>query len=80
MCRCRTERKKRRFLIKETEEQMERVFSAYGTPLTAVSSFRYLGRTFPSTDDNWPAVERNLQRGVGGMGTVDEDLGNGGSG
>ena len=41
---------------------MERVFSAYGTPLTVVSLFRYLERTLFSTDKNWPAVEQNLQR------------------
>ena len=47
MCRCGTERKGRRFLFEEMEEDMEehmvRVFLAYGTPLTAVSLFRYLG-------------------------------------
>ena len=39
-----------------------RVFLAYGTPLTEVSSFRYLGQTLSSTDDNWSEVERNLRR------------------
>ena len=38
-----TEREKMRFLVEETEYQMGRVFSEYGTPLTAVSLFRYLG-------------------------------------
>ena len=30
-------------LVEEAEEQMGWVFSAYGTPLQAVSSFCYLG-------------------------------------
>ena len=39
MCRRRMERKRRRFLVEEMEEHMGRIFSAYGTPLTEVSSF-----------------------------------------
>ena len=41
---------------------MGRVFLAYGTPLTAVSSFRYLVQTLFSTDNNWPTVEQNPRR------------------
>ena len=48
-------------MVEETEEQMGRVFSAYGTPLTVVFSFRYLGRILSSIDNNWPAVEQNLR-------------------
>ena len=44
------------------KEHMGQVLSAYGTLLTTVSSFRYLGQTLSSTDDDWPAMERNLRR------------------
>ena len=44
---------------------MGRVFSAYGTLLTLVSSFRHLGLTLSSTNDNWPVVERNIYRARG---------------
>ena len=40
----------------------------YGTPLTAVSWFWYLGITLSSSEDNWPVVERNLQRAQGKWG------------
>ena len=33
----------------------------YGKPLTAVSSFKYLGQTLPSSDDDCLAVEQNLR-------------------
>ena len=46
----------------DMEEHMGHVFSAYGTPMTAVSSFWYLGRKLLSTDDDWPTVEWNLWR------------------
>ena len=60
---------------------MGRVFLAYGTPLTAVSMFRYLGRPLLSTDDNWAVLERNILRAWGkwvrltnilGRGTADK--------
>ena len=41
---------------------MVQYFLEYGTTLMEVSSFRYLGLTLPSTDDDWPAVEWNLWR------------------
>ena len=46
MCWYRSERKRRRLIIADTEEQMGRLFSAYGSPLIAVPSFKYLGRIF----------------------------------
>ena len=49
-------------VFEETEEYMERVFLAYGTPLMEVSSFRYLVKMLLSTDDNWLALEWNLRR------------------
>ena len=50
------------FVVEEIDEWMGRVFWDYGTPLTEVSSFRCLGLTLSSSNDNWPAVERNLRR------------------
>ena len=41
---------------------MVQYFLEYGTTLMEVSSFRYLGLTLPSTDDDWTAVEWNLWR------------------
>ena len=43
---------------------MGRVFSAYGAPLRAVSSLCYLGRMLSFTDENWPAVDWNIWRGL----------------
>ena len=44
-----------RLVVEEIKEWIGRIFSAYGTPLTAVSSFRYLGRMLLSSNDNWVA-------------------------
>ena len=74
MCRRGTERKGRRLVVEETEEQMGRVFSSYGKPLTAVSSFQYLERTLSSSNNDWPAVERNLQRVRGKRGRLEKIL------
>ena len=40
-------------------------FSAYGTPLTEVFSFLYLGQKKWSSEDDLPAVKQNLQRARG---------------
>ena len=54
---------------------MGRVLLESGTPLTVVSLFRYLVRTFLSSDDNWTLVERNLQRAQGKWGRLAKILG-----
>ena len=41
---------------------MERAFQAYGRRIDSVKEFRYLGRVLTATDDDWPAVARNLHR------------------
>ena len=41
---------------------MERAFKAYGRRLNSVKEFRYLGRVLTATDDDWPALARNLYR------------------
>ena len=48
---------------------------AYGTPLTEVTSSRYLGQTFSSSYNNWPAVEQKLRRAQGKWGWLGKILG-----
>ena len=54
---------------------MGRVLLAYGTPLTAVSLLWYLRQMVSSSDDNQPAVERNLQRAQGKWVQLEKILG-----
>ena len=46
----------------EGEAEMERAFHAYGKKMRAVTEFCYLGRILTSTDDDWPAVARNIRK------------------
>ena len=41
-------------------ESTGRSFEAYGKPIEAVSSFKYLGRIMTAGDNDWPAVVVNL--------------------
>ena len=59
-CRTRVKRKIRRLAAAEGEAATERDFKAYGRRLNSVKELRYLGRILTSTDDDWPAVARNL--------------------
>ena len=61
-CKTGAERKLRRLAAAEGEAATERAFNAYGRRLNSVKEFRYLGRVLTATDDDWPAVERNLLR------------------
>ena len=54
------ERKWRRLAEEEAREGTDRSLTAYGVPLSQVTSFKYLGRVLKAEDDNWPAVVRNL--------------------
>ena len=45
---------------KELWESTERDFEAYGKPIEAVPSFKYLGRIMMAGEDDWPAVAGNL--------------------
>ena len=56
------DRKRRRLAEKETRENLERTFHAYGKPMEAVSEFCYLGRILMATDDDWPAVAGNIRK------------------
>ena len=62
-------------MVKETQEQMGRVFLAYGTPQTVVSLFCYLGQALLSTNDYLPAVECNIRRAQGKWGRLGKILG-----
>ena len=54
---------------------MGRVLLAYGTPLTAVTLFKYLGRMLSYSKYNWTAVENNLQQSRGKWGRLVNILG-----
>ena len=56
------ERKWRRLAEEEARVGAETDFTADGTPLTQVTSFKYLRRIFTAADADWPAVARNLQK------------------
>ena len=74
-CRTGAERKIRRLAAAEGEAAAERLFSAYGKRVKLVKEFRYLGRILTSTDDDWPAVARNLQRARATWGRLAKILG-----
>ena len=59
---------------------MERAFNAYGRRLNSVKDLRYLGRILTSTDDDWPAVARNLQKARATWGRMARILGQEGGG
>ena len=75
MFRCGRERKQRRLVYEDTDKQTGMVFSFYGTPLTAVSLLRYLGRMLSSSNNDWPEVEWNLWRERGKWGRLAKILG-----
>ena len=54
---------------------MGRVLSEYGTPLTEVYLFWYLGQTLSSYNTDWTEVERNLWRAWGKWGSLVKILG-----
>ena len=56
------ERKLRRLASAEVEAATERAFHAYRKKMQSVTEFCYLGRILTSTDDDWPAVARNLRK------------------
>ena len=79
-CRTGAERKIRRLAAAEVEAATERAFNAYGKRMQSVKEFRYLGRILTSTDDDWPAVARNLQKARATWGAAGEDTGTVGGG
>ena len=69
------ERKIRRLAAAEGEAATKRAFNAYGRRLNSVKEFRYLGRVLTATDDDWPAVARNLQKARATWGRLARILG-----
>ena len=55
-------RKYFRLESEEAEVWFLMALTAYGRPLTAVSAFKYMVRVLSASDDDWPAVIRNLRR------------------
>ena len=49
-------------MAEEEREVTTRYFSAYGRPLEMVNSFKYLGQVISETDNECPAVVRNLSQ------------------
>ena len=74
-CRTGAERKIWRLAAAEGEAATERAFNAYRRRLNSVKEFRYLGRVLTATDDDWPAVARNLHRARATWGRLERILG-----
>ena len=62
LCRRGVESKWRYLEEEDAREGMQRALTVYGSPLSQVTSFMYLGRFLAAEDDNWPAMVRNLRR------------------
>ena len=56
------DRKCRHLAEEEAQEGTEREITAYGFPLSQVTSFKYLDQFIAAEDNNWMAVVRNLRR------------------
>ena len=62
-------------VVEETEERMGRVLLAYGIPLAAVPSFKYLGCILLPTNNDWPEVKQNLRQARVNWGQMVRTLG-----
>ena len=67
--------KRRRLAETETRENLERAFSSYGQPMEMVMDFRYLGRLFTATDNDWPEVAGNIKKARRSWGRLAQVLG-----
>ena len=56
------ERKWHRLAEEEARERTEKALTAYGVPLSQVTSFNYLWQVMAAEEDEYPAVVRNLWR------------------
>ena len=61
-CQKGMERKWCRLAEEKARVSTERTLTAYGFPLSQVTSFKYLGQVLAAEDDKYPAVVRNLWR------------------
>ena len=55
-------RKDRETAVVNKKTVAETVFTVQGVSIKNVSEFKYLGRVVNKNDDDWPAVNRNLQK------------------
>ena len=62
LCRKGADRLRRKKAIEDARRSSEVVFTVKGAPLESVKVFKYLGRPLSSTDDDWPAIYRNLSK------------------
>ena len=62
LCRRGDEHKRFRLAAEEAEAGEVMALTTYDRPLTAVLSFKYMGRVLSSSDDNWPEAIRTLRR------------------
>jgi len=60
LCRDGAQRVRQRNAAEDARLAREVVFSIHGEPLESVSVFTYLGRPLSSTDDDWPAIYKNI--------------------
>ena len=61
MCTKGEERKRRQWVEEEAHASTAAAFWAYGQPLEALISFKYLGRVLTISDDDWPEVVNNMR-------------------
>ena len=54
------DQKRHSLAVEEAMAATSRAFSAYGSPLEMVPSFKYLGRVLLAADDDWTLVIHNL--------------------
>ena len=56
-----TEREWRRLAEQEAQARIDSVLTAYGAPLSQVTSFKYLGKVLTADDNIWTAVVCKLR-------------------
>ena len=62
MCKKLADAKRRRHVLEDIRRAEEVVFTACGQPLERVRTFKYLGRVLSDTDNDGPAVYKNLAK------------------
>ena len=64
-CREGAKRVQRRRLQLELLDAQRKTLTVYGKPLEKVHQYTYLGRPLTATDDDWPAVRKNIGKATG---------------
>ena len=62
LCHEGTDHRRQREAVADACQALEVPFRAKGDQLKWVTTFKYLGRPLAMTDDDWPAIYRNLSR------------------